>query len=61
MDLPVIAGLLALLAVGIGLFARAYFGGMRFGDRLEQRRAAEAAQGPAGGDSAVETPPGAGQ
>ena len=41
MDISVIAGLLVLLLLGIALFARAYFGGMRFGDRLESRRAAQ--------------------
>jgi len=41
MDISVIAGLLVLLLLGIVLFARAYTGGMRFGDRLESRRAAQ--------------------
>lgn len=34
--------MLLLLLLGIALFARAYFGGMRFGERLERRRAADA-------------------
>jgi len=48
MDLPVIAGLLVLLLLGITLFVRAYTRGMRFGDRLESRRAAQTQ----GGDTA---------
>lgn len=45
MTTPIALLLAALLLAGIGLFVRAWLGGMRFGERLEARKnAAQAAQ-----------------
>jgi uncharacterized membrane protein YcjF (UPF0283 family) len=45
MTTPIALLLAALLLAGIGLFVRAWLGGMRFGERLEARKnTAQAAQ-----------------
>ena len=44
MNLPLAVFLIVLLIVGIGLFYRACSGGMRFGDRLEEKKKASEEQ-----------------